>query len=110
MFTPSSSAASRTLLPKVVLRTLAHGERTLLGEFRIAKGGVIPPHSHPHEQTGYLVSGLLRFTIDGKSSDAKPGDAWCIAGGVEHGAVALEDTVVIEMFSPVREEYLPPAS
>jgi len=82
----------------------------LFTEFHLKKGGVIPRHSHPHEQTGYLVSGELRFTIGDSNFDARPGDCWCVEGGVEHGVVVLEDSVAIEVFSPVRGEYLPASS
>lgn len=97
----------REVVPGVELKTLAHGERTLLGTFKIAEGAVIPIHTHPHEQTGYLVSGLLQFEIDETTVIADPGAGWCLAADVPHGATALEDTVVIEVFSPVREDYLP---
>jgi quercetin dioxygenase-like cupin family protein len=100
------------MLPGISRRSLVRGERTLLGEFQLARGSTLPRHSHPHEQTGYLVSGHMRFTIGGEVCDARPGDAWCIPGGVEHGADILEDSVAIEVFSPVREDYLdelPPA-
>jgi len=60
-----------------------------------------------HEQTGTLISGRLRFNVDGEIFDAELGDSWCLPGGVEHAAEALEDSVVIEVFSPVREDYLP---
>jgi len=48
----------------------------------------------------------LRFDIEGERFEAVPGTAWNIAGGVEHGAEALEESIVIEVFSPVREDYL----
>jgi len=107
MFTPSSSAGYREVLPGVLFKTLAHGARTLFAEFRLGKGRVLPRHSHPNEQTGYLVSGAIRFTIGSESFDAGPGDCWCIEGGVEHEVAILEDSVAVEVFSPVREEYLP---
>ncbi|MBT8362032.1 MAG: cupin domain-containing protein, partial [Deltaproteobacteria bacterium] len=87
--------------------TLVHGEKTLMGQFQIRRGAVIPVHSHPHEQTGIMLSGKLRFTVEGEVIDIESGDSWCLPGGVEHSAEALEDCVVIEVFSPVREDYLP---
>lgn len=60
-----------------------------------------------YEQTGYLVSGEMELTIGGESFKAGPGDAWCIPGGMEHGAVVVEDSVAIEVFAPVREDYVP---
>jgi quercetin dioxygenase-like cupin family protein len=75
-------------------------------EVRLEKGAVIPPHRHPHEQTGYLISGHMDFLVDGVHHVANPGDCWSIAGEVEHGATALEESVVVEVFSPVRQDYL----
>ncbi|MHB9029012.1 MAG: cupin domain-containing protein [Candidatus Latescibacterota bacterium] len=94
-------------LPGITQKTLSYGEKTLMVEFRLQKDSLLPRHSHPHEQTGYLVSGHLRLYIGDESHDVQPGDSWCIPGGVEHGADALEDTVAVEVFSPVREDYLP---
>lgn len=97
----------REVLSGVRLRTLVHGERTLLTEVRFRKGAVVPEHAHPHEQTGYLVSGRLRFFGGGVETVAGPGDSWNLPGGQPHGAEALEDTVIVEAFSPLREDYLP---
>jgi quercetin dioxygenase-like cupin family protein len=68
---------------------------------------VIPLHQHPQEQTGYLLSGHVVFTIAGVQHDLRAGDSWMIPGGVEHGVRVPEDSVVIEVFSPVRDDYLP---
>jgi len=106
MFTRNQDGAFGQLLAGIDLKTRAHGEKTLLGEFRLQKGAVVPGHAHPHEQTGYLVSGHLRFEMEGATVDAHPGDCWCIPGGVTHAALAVEDSVAIEVFSPVREDYL----
>ncbi len=107
MFCKKNSKESRQLVEGVELTTLVHGDETLMGQFRISKGAAIPAHSHPHEQTGFMVSGRLRFTVAGEITDVEPGDSWCFSGNVEHSAEALEDSVVIEIFSPVREDYLP---
>ena len=107
MFRKKDTAEPRQLLEGVDLTTLVHGEKTLMGQFKIAKGAAIPAHSHPHEQTGIMVSGKLRFNVDGEIVDVETGDSWCLPGGVEHSAEALEDSVVVEGFAPVREDYLP---
>jgi len=87
-------------------KTLVHGKETLMVEFRLKLGAVLPRHAHPHEQTGYLVSGRLRLAIGDEVRELAAGDAWCIAGGVEHGAEVLEEAVAVEVFAPVREDYL----
>jgi unsaturated pyranuronate lyase len=107
MFRKKDTGASRQLIDGVDLTTLVHGEKTLMGQFKLAKGAAIPPHSHPHEQTGIMISGKLRFNADGEVLEVEAGDSWCLPGGVEHSVKALEDSVVIEVFSPVREDYLP---
>ena len=76
-------------------------------KFRNQAGHKLDEHRHPQEQTGYLVLGRARFTIDGQQHLAGPGDSWCIGVGVPHSAEALEDSVVIEVFLPLRENYLP---
>jgi len=107
MFRKKNTGASRQLIDGVELTTLVHGDETLMGQFKLAKGAAIPAHSHPHEQTGIMISGKLRFKADGKELEVEAGDSWCLPGGVEHSVTALEESVVIEVFSPVREDYLP---
>jgi quercetin dioxygenase-like cupin family protein len=107
MFASHAPRGYRSPLPGIEFKTLVHGERTLLAEFRLTRGSVLPHHSHPHEQTGYLVSGRLRLSIDSEEFDVRPGDGWCIPADATHGATVLEDAVAIEVFAPVREDYLP---
>lgn len=107
MFEKTKSTGHTEIIQGVHLKTLVYGDQTLMTEVRLEKGAVIPPHHHPHEQTGYLISGSMDFLVDGQHHIAKPGDSWSIAGDIEHGATALEESVVIEVFSPVRDDYLP---
>ena len=107
MFRKSKPDGHTEIIEGVHLKTLVYGDQTLMTEVILKKGAVIPPHTHSHEQTGYLVSGHMNFLVDGKHHIAIPGDSWNIAGDVEHGATALVESVVIEVFSPVREDYLP---
>ena len=94
-------------IPGIEMKTLVHGEKTLMTEFLLKKNSLLPRHSHAHEQTGYLVKGHIRLYIENDSFEVTPGDSWCIPGNVEHQAEILEDSVAIEVFSPVREDYLP---
>lgn len=75
--------------------------------FRLEKGACLPSHHHPHEQIGYLVSRPLRLSIENEAREVAPGDSWIIPGDVLHQAEALDNTVAVEVFSPVREDYLP---
>ena len=94
-------------LPGVGRRTLVHGERMLMTEFLLSGGRELPEHSHPHEQAGYLVKGHIVLRIGGVEHDTLPGGSWCVPAGVRHGAAIVEDSVALEVFSPVREDYLP---
>ncbi len=97
-------------VPGIEQKTLVYGEKTLMTEFLLKKGSLLPRHAHPHEQTGYLVSGRIRLSIGNEENEMTPGDSWCIPSGAEHGAEILENSVAIEVFSPVREDYLPDES
>ena len=78
-----------------------------IGQLRGAHEPSLPAHAHPYEQTGYLVKGRIRLKIGGAEFDAREGDSWSIPTNVEHGAEIVEDAVAVEVFSPVREDYLP---
>lgn len=88
-------------------KTLAYGTNSLMTEFLLEKGKVLPAHSHPQEQTGYLVAGKILLTIGQKKYEVNPGDSWSIPGGTEHGAEIIENSVAVEVFAPPREDYLP---
>jgi quercetin dioxygenase-like cupin family protein len=94
------------LLKGVRLKNLIHGDKTHLTKVLIAKGAVIPLHKHGNEQTGYLLSGKLRFFSGDQEFIVLTGDSWTFPGNVPHGAEGLEESVVLECFSPVREDYL----
>lgn len=106
MFRERESEGYHRPLEGIRRKTLVWGENTLMAEFLLDKGADLPHHSHPQEQTGYLVSGKLIMIIGDKENTVRPGDSWCIPGGVGHGARIIEDSVAVEVFSPVREDYL----
>ena len=107
MFEKHSPEGYKTPGQGIRMKTLCYGRRTLMTEFLLERASTLPMHAHPHEQTGYLVKGHIRLAIDGQTHDVTPGDSWSIPPDAEHGAQILEDSVAIEVFSPVREDYLP---
>jgi quercetin dioxygenase-like cupin family protein len=107
MFAKRSSDGYKQAIAGIRMKTLVYGDKTLFTEFLLDRGSVLPIHAHPHEQTGYLLSGRIMLSINERMFEAQAGDSWCIPGNVEHGARILEDSVAIEVFSPVREDYLP---
>lgn len=96
-----------TPMEGIEIKTFVYGENSLLTRFHLKKGSVLPRHSHPQEQTGFMVSGKMKLFIDGEAFLAEPGDTWSIKGDIEHWAEIIEDSVAIEVFSPLREDYLP---
>jgi len=107
MFEKQSEQGYDPVLEGIERKTLVYGDSTLMAEFLLKKGSTLPRHAHPHEQTGYLVKGHIRLSIGTDEHDVHPGDSWCIPGDVEHGATVMEDAIAVEVFSPVREDYLP---
>ncbi|MDY6988117.1 MAG: cupin domain-containing protein [Thermodesulfobacteriota bacterium] len=107
MYKKHSESGYHPALEGIEQKTLVYGAKTLMTEFLLKKGSILPKHAHPHEQTGYLVKGRIRLSVGDEAYEVQPGDSWSIPGGVEHGAHIIEDSVAIEVFSPVREEYLP---
>lgn len=94
------------MFPGVSRRTLNSGDKTTLAEITLAKGSVVPSHTHPHEQIGYVVSGRVRFQVGDEIRELAAGDSYLIPGEVPHEVTTLEDAVCIDIFSPVREEFL----
>ena len=86
--------------------TLAYNEETMLCHFRMKTGAAIPLHEHVAVQNGYLISGRVRFKFaDGSEFIAEPGTSYAFDSHQQHGAEVLEDSEVIEVFSPMRPEY-----
>jgi len=106
MFAKQNGDGYHQALAGIEQKTLVRGDKTLMVEFRLKKDAILPLHSHPHEQTGYLVAGHIRLTLGPEVQEMHPGDSWCIPGGVLHGAEIIADSVAVEVFSPVREDYL----
>jgi quercetin dioxygenase-like cupin family protein len=96
--------------PGLVRKVLAYNDKLFLVEHRMRKGWAGVVHSHPHEQIVYVVSGHLHVTCLAKTFEVRTGDSFVVRGGVEHSASAFEDSVVVDVFTPCREDYIPPPS
>jgi quercetin dioxygenase-like cupin family protein len=106
MIFPHSQSQPVPALPVITRRTLVHGTSMMLVEFALQAGAILPQHSHPHEQAGYLVSGKIRLTLANETRDLNPGDSYYAPANVPHGATALQDSLVIDAFHPPRQDYL----
>jgi quercetin dioxygenase-like cupin family protein len=92
--------------PGLTRKVLAYNDKLFLAEHQMSKGWIGTIHSHPHEQVVYVVRGRLKVTCQGKTFELQAGDTFVVRGGVEHGASALEDSLVIDVFTPCREDYI----
>lgn len=105
-FIAAGTGSHHRLFPGVEIRTTA-GTGLMLSVVHFEPRSVVPEHSHPHEQMGVMISGRLEFTIGGQTRVLGPGDMWSIPGGVPHRVVALEEpAVALDVFHPIREDYL----
>ncbi len=101
----NADATPVEMLPGLVRRTLADGASMMLVEFTFDANTQVPHHTHPHEQVGYVVSGRARMTIGGESFELAAGDCYHIPSNVPHSALTLEPSVMVDTFSPPREDY-----
>src|SRR3712207_3421747 len=95
-----------TMFPGIRRRTIAVGERMMQMLVALDAGSHVPEHQHPHEQLTHVLRGRLRFSVAGATQELEAGQSLCIPGAVPHAADVLEDTLVIDTFSPPREELL----
>ncbi len=90
----------------VIRKILASGGKMMTVEFTFAKGSIGALHSHPHEQVGYVAKGRFEATLGDQKTMIQEGDTYYVAPNVMHGVVALEDGVLIDVFTPQREDFL----
>jgi quercetin dioxygenase-like cupin family protein len=87
-------------------RQLMVGTGMMIARLILRKGAIVPLHSHHNEQITYVLDGLLRFQIDGRQIDVRSGEVLCIPPHMPHEAVAIEDTIDIDIFNPPRQDWL----
>ena len=102
---PSDAEGMSTPEPGLRRQVMSYSPSMMLVRHTMKKGWVGARHSHPHEQMVYIVSGGIRFEHPGGVFDVGPGDCFLVPGGVEHQASAHEDSEVLDIFTPMREDY-----
>lgn len=90
----------------VTRKVLAYGGGMMAVEVRFEPGAVGAEHTHPHEQISYVLSGSFRLTLGDEASTIRAGDTYYCAPNLPHGVVALEGGVLLDVFSPIREDFL----
>jgi quercetin dioxygenase-like cupin family protein len=84
---------------------LVHLDRLTVGEVTLADGAIVTTHQHPHEQVSYVLSGRVEFTVGGETRVLEAGQCALIPGGTPHHVRALTAGRVLDIFSPVREDF-----
>ena len=93
-------------LSPVIGRRMFHTDGTTVAWITLAKGALVPEHAHPNEQIATVIEGRLRFVVAGEEFVAATGDTVPLAANVPHEVEALEDSVVLDVFAPVRADWL----
>ncbi len=106
MYTRNKDITSTGAGEGVTRKILSHAANIMSVELHFDKGAVGAPHSHPHEQIGYIISGKLEYIEEGVSTILETGDTYYVAPNVVHGVVALEETMLLDIFTPEREDFL----
>lgn len=92
--------------PGITRRILAHGGGMMGVEASFQKGAVGEAHRHPHEQVSYILSGCFEYEVEGQKYILHKGDSYYVAPDLLHGAVALEEGVILDIFTPQRTDFL----
>jgi len=94
-------------LNPLMSRQMVWGERAMLARIVLRKGAVVPEHHHENEQISYILEGALRFTLgDGRAITVAAGQVLVIPAHLAHSAVALEDTLDLDIFAPPRADWI----
>ncbi|HLO46437.1 MAG TPA: cupin domain-containing protein [Leadbetterella sp.] len=87
-------------------KVMAYDDQMMVVKVAFEAGGIGAMHSHPHTQASYVVSGKFDITIDGNTKTLKGGDVYFVPSDLVHGAVCLEAGELIDVFHPLREDFL----
>ena len=94
------------ICPGIKRQTASSGKSMYQMTARLDAGSKMPEHHHPQEQIVHILSGRMRLIVDGKPHELSAGDSFYLASHVPHGVETIEETRVLDTFSPPRDEYL----
>jgi quercetin dioxygenase-like cupin family protein len=109
-FIPGDSIAWEDRGGGVRRKVMAYGDCLMAVFVEFKRGAIGAAHCHPHVQITYIQSGSFAVHIGGESHVLRGGDCYYIPAAVEHGVEALEDSVLVDVFSPMREDFVAAAS
>ena len=93
-------------LNEKISRQMISGKNSTLSQLFLSQGAVVPRHFHVNEQYSWILSGVLKFVFDGREILVNAGEILLIPADVPHSAVAMEDTVDVDIFAPRREDWI----
>src|SRR5215467_3141833 len=96
----------KEVLSPTIARKIVSGDKAMVAQVFLAKGAIVPEHYHESEQITYILEGALKFEIEGKEIVVGKGEVLRIPSNVPHRAVALEDTLDLDIFSPIRHDWI----
>ncbi len=102
----SSDVPIENVAPGMNRQIMGYDSKLMLVKVQFDKGGIGAQHQHPHQQVSYVVSGRFEVEIEGQKAVLSAGDCFIIPENAMHGAVCLEEGVLIDTFSPMREDFL----
>lgn len=91
---------------KVKRKIMSYSKDLMLVKVAFEKGGIGAVHKHPHLQISYIARGAFEITIDGETKLLKEGDVYFVPSDVLHGAVCIEEGVLVDVFNPMREDFI----
>jgi len=94
-------------ITEMISQKIVTGEREMLAQIYLKRGALVPMHSHESEQMTYILQGALKVVVDGEEMTVREGEVLHIPSRTPHQAEALEDTFELDVFSPVRTDWLP---
>jgi len=89
-----------------ISRKYVAGDREMVAQIYLKRGAIVPTHSHESEQLTYVLTGALTFTLDGHDITVHAGELLRIPSWMAHSATAEEDTFELDLFSPIRQDWI----
>jgi quercetin dioxygenase-like cupin family protein len=93
-------------LSSLIGRQLIVGTNVMVARILLKKGARVPLHSHHNEQVSYVLDGVMKFFLDNREVIVSAGEVLCIPPNMPHEAIALEDTVDLDIFNPPRQDWI----
>ncbi len=87
-------------------RKVISGQRVMIAQISLAQGGVVPTHQHESEQISYVMEGALKFELNNQEIIVRAGEVLHIPSNLPHAATAIQDTLSLDVFSPIRADWL----